>query len=200
MDSKTYKDLAEKTLSGKFYASDDVTIQNLLHGAIGMVTEASELVEAVENQDNVNIGEELGDFLWYVSIFERELDFNIDKSVVIYAEDTVMGTNWTDSYRNEVQRETAIKIIVDSGKLLDSLKKATFYGRPLIKLVTPMTALLNRIVSHVSFMLFLSGQTIENSRRVNIAKLSARYPDGFSEFFAQNRDLAAELRILSQKD
>lgn len=200
MDSKTYQQLAEKTLSGNFYASSNTTLQNLLHGAIGIVTESSELIKAVENQDDVNIGEELGDMIWYLSIFERELDFNIDNAMTFFDKESKLGLDWTQSYRNEIQRDTAIKIMVESGNLLDLLKKATFYGRPLIKLVLPMTKSLDKIVHEISFLFFLIGKTIENSRRINIAKLSARYPDGFSEYFAQNRDLETELRILSQED
>jgi NTP pyrophosphatase (non-canonical NTP hydrolase) len=200
MDSKTYQQLAEKTLSGKFYASEDKTLQNLIHGAVGMVTEASELYEAVINEDYVNIGEELGDFLWYVSIFERELDYKFDSAYTDYGNDKVGDLDWSEENVLSVLNDTAIKLMVESGKLLDSLKKATFYGRPLLKLAVPMTSTLNKIVADMSLMFFFLGQTVENSRRVNIAKLSARYPDGFSEFFAQNRDLEAELRILSQKD
>ncbi len=205
MDSKTYQNLAEKTLSGKFYASNDATLQNLLHASIGLVTEAVELVDGVKNVDIVNIGEEIGDLLWYVSIFERELDYNYDKikaeAVLVY-----------DKYRHECEYDiyhkdvtsmlfgTSNTILKESSYLLDYLKKSVFYGRPVLKLVTQMIDKLDIITFNICLSLLVSGKTVEESRRLNIAKLSARYPDGFSEYFAQNRDLESELRILSQKD
>lgn len=67
---------------------------NLLHGIIGIATEAGELLEAlfsavVEDQhvDKVNISEEVGDVLWYQAVvlkavgsnFEAEMSRNINK-------------------------------------------------------------------------------------------------------------------------
>jgi NTP pyrophosphatase (non-canonical NTP hydrolase) len=42
----------------------------------------------------------------------------------------------------------------------------------------------------------VAGKTFEDVQGVNIAKLQTRFPDGFSSFHANNRDLDAERQIL----
>lgn len=93
---------------------------DIIHGIIGIATEAGELIEALfkamfEGQtfDMVNMGEECGDIMWYQAILARK-----------------------------------------------------------------------------------AGVTFEDWQAVNIAKLRARFPDKFTEYDAQNRDLAAERAIL----
>lgn len=51
----------------------DGELYRLLHGAMGVSTEAGELLDAVKKHifygrdlDNVNLAEELGDLLWYI--------------------------------------------------------------------------------------------------------------------------------------
>jgi len=65
----------------------DETTRRLLHGVIGLVTEAGELVEAIMNHvidgkplDLVNIGEEVGDSFWYEALILTVT--NSDPSVV----------------------------------------------------------------------------------------------------------------------
>ena len=45
----------------------------LLHSALGMMTEIRELQEALEKRDWVNVGEEVGDVLWYWAVAMRAL-------------------------------------------------------------------------------------------------------------------------------
>ena len=53
----------------------------LLHGAIGLATEAGEFLDALKKHvyygrklDRVNLAEELGDLFWYCAIIADELD------------------------------------------------------------------------------------------------------------------------------
>lgn len=95
MDIKTYLSESERTLVQK---GKDM---NLLHGAIGIATEAGELLDAFKKKlfygkelDVVNVKEEVGDLMWYVAIFLRELEIdfedvlqvNIDKLRARYPE------------------------------------------------------------------------------------------------------------------
>lgn len=88
MDIKTYLDASERTLIDKGHE------MNLLHAAIGIGTEAGEMLDAFKRKlfygkelDVVNVKEELGDLIWYMAILMRELDLdfheilqlNIDK-------------------------------------------------------------------------------------------------------------------------
>ena len=88
MDINTYKTESERTLV------DQGHDMNLLHAAMGIGTEAGELLDAFKRKmfygkelDVVNVKEEIGDLMWYTAILLRELDLdfheilqlNIDK-------------------------------------------------------------------------------------------------------------------------
>lgn len=57
---------------------------NVIHGIIGIFTEAGELLEALRDGyngaglDPVNVKEEIGDLFWYVAILCNEFGFNFD--------------------------------------------------------------------------------------------------------------------------
>lgn len=58
--------------------------ENLLHAAIGIVTESGELLDTIlkykygeKELDVVNIKEELGDVMWYIAILLRDLDIDL---------------------------------------------------------------------------------------------------------------------------
>ena len=79
MDFKTYLTESQRTLIEK---GKDM---NMLHGAIGIGTEAGELLDTFKRNifygkplDTVNIKEELGDIMWYVAILCRELELDMD--------------------------------------------------------------------------------------------------------------------------
>ena len=105
MDSKQYIKDATRTESNNFEAiaermKDHGTIC-LMHGAIGLTTEAGEFIDALKKHvyygkelDRVNLAEEMGDLFWYLAIIADELkvDFesvmktNIDKLRARYGE------------------------------------------------------------------------------------------------------------------
>jgi NTP pyrophosphatase (non-canonical NTP hydrolase) len=92
----------------------------------------------------------------------------------------------------------AMGISTESGELMDMLKKHVVYGKPMddINIVEECGDLL----WYIALALDAVGFTIEDAMVRNIAKLAKRYPDGFSEYLAQNRDLDAERAALEQAD
>jgi NTP pyrophosphatase (non-canonical NTP hydrolase) len=90
MNSQEYNQSVQRTASGAFYHPDPI----LLHGAIGIATEAGEILDAFKKEmyygkdiDKVNLMEELGDVCWYISLilyqmgwtWEQIWQANIDK-------------------------------------------------------------------------------------------------------------------------
>lgn len=79
MKIEEYLGASERTLIDKGH---DL---NLLHAAMGISTEAGELMDAFKRKifygkdlDVVNVKEEIGDLMWYVAILLRELDLNFE--------------------------------------------------------------------------------------------------------------------------
>jgi len=59
--------------------------ERLLHGAMGMITEAGEIIDSLKKHifygktlDKVNLVEEIGDTLWYIAILADELNMSIE--------------------------------------------------------------------------------------------------------------------------
>lgn len=92
-----YQKLAVRTESREFYEVDP----RLLHAGLGLATEAGEFLDVIKRrlfygdpESAKNLGEELGDVLWYVAIACEALDIdlgevmrkNINKLKVRYPE------------------------------------------------------------------------------------------------------------------
>jgi NTP pyrophosphatase (non-canonical NTP hydrolase) len=80
--------------------------EKLLHGAIGLATETGELMQAVlaakcegKELDVVNVKEELGDLMWYLAIFLREL--NLDLHDVMQVNIDKLKARYGDKFSEE---------------------------------------------------------------------------------------------------
>ena len=80
MDILTYKTESARTLIDKGRE------MNLLHAAMGIGTEAGEVLDQFKRKifygrelDVVNVKEEIGDIMWYVAILLRELDLDFEE-------------------------------------------------------------------------------------------------------------------------
>lgn len=88
----------------------------------------------------------------------------------------------------------AIGIGTEAGELLDNLKRAFFYGRGIDKVNVLEEC--GDVLWYVALALDACGYTIAQAMEMNVAKLQARYPEGFSEERATTRDLGLERKTL----
>jgi len=92
-----YEDEALKTKSDKYYGPwavegpywDEQPLEkineNILHGALGISTEAGEILDAVKKSifygkpfDLINLQEEIGDCFWYLAILAKEAGMSFE--------------------------------------------------------------------------------------------------------------------------
>ena len=92
----------------------------------------------------------------------------------------------------------AIGLATESGEFLDMLKKYIFYGKPL-DLVNAREEI-GDTMWYTALAIDVLKTTMEDIMTVNIKKLKSRYPDKFTEYNAENRDLETERDILEGKD
>ena len=184
MNWKEYLELSEKTLSTQFHCEERE--QRLLHAVIGVLTEVEELLDnhIGEEQDITNMLEEAGDITWYLAIIGREMNLDYPQLVV--------------KTKNDNPMKLVLKIVKNTCKLLDMMKKKLYYNKPiddnLFKTITTLVML------DVSDYMNTYDIDIEKSFDVNIDKLKARYGDKFSSEKAINRDLETERNILEGKN
>ncbi len=92
MDSREYIELAkitESTPSAPIVERlTDPGLMRILHSAMGVSTEAGELLDAVKKHvfygkplDRVNLFEEAGDLFWYLAILADELGFDFESAM-----------------------------------------------------------------------------------------------------------------------
>ena len=100
--------------------------------------------------------------------------------------------------KNDDPMKLVLKIVKNTCKLLDMMKKKLYYNKPidenLFKTITTLVML------DVSDYMNTYDIDIEKSFDVNIDKLKARYGDKFSSEKAINRDLETERNILEGKN
>ena len=143
---------------------------DMLHCALGLATEALEVLEAEdvarrehyrgESRDRVT--EEYGDLAWYAALGYRTLSGDVGEEV-----DT---SGMCERLTGDLVERCASEI-----------KAHVYYGRPLDE--PAMRAALYAIVDRVGC----------ETRASNIRKLCARYPERFDRERANDRDTAAEL-------
>lgn len=155
---------------------------NILHMKMGIITEAAEVVDILKKKhaygkeiDVPHMKEELGDLMWYAANYCKFM--NIDFANVI------------DNIGYE--------------PLYD--RSASFSLYELMELIViNATALdVNSIYDIIDLTLYsieLVDGTLDEVLTTNIKKLAARYPEGFSSYYALNRNLDNEKKIIDGKE
>ena len=92
----------------------------------------------------------------------------------------------------------AMGMTTEAGEFMDALKKHAMYGKPLD--FVNLKEEVGDLLWYVALACTSLGVPIEEIMATNIAKLRARYPEKFTEKAALTRDLAAERRVLEEKE
>jgi len=173
----------------------------LLHAAMGISTELTELFEALDkNQlDRVNFAEECGDIYYYIGLVCDEQELVI--------EDLFVEADQLSRHRNEyfltklrsklipkiMLKELTVLTTIHSGNILDIMKKTIFYGDQKFS-SEKIESELVQIIAALNQMLAILGYEVERVLAINIEKLQMkRYKNkSFSSQEAINRDLVSE--------
>lgn len=164
----------------------------IMHAALGVGGEAGEIAEEIyaasmagRELDTVNLGEEAGDVTWFLAALTRHLELDspaVDKAFQAGAA------------REFSVQDAANRISIGGGKIIDTVKRNLIYGKPL-----DADALADSVIecwtAAGSFCAAI-GQPPERVMEANIAKLSARFGDKYTDQRANFRDLSAERETL----
>lgn len=181
-----YQKLALRTLSSNFFVNNPMP--PLLHAAMGIDTEAGELLEAFCNNfeiDKVNVCEEIGDMLWFFAIYAEFGEEDSSK----FKKTSGLYLTWRITGLLSAQ-QAAIQVMVNACKFLDVFKSAIYYNKPLDFL--KLDAIQDEIMCGLNNLAIWCDTTLEKIAETNIKKLQARYPEKFTDELANNRDLAVE--------
>lgn len=169
--------------------------KRLLHAVLGMADEVGEMAEAVQvtlispgkKIDTVNFVEEIGDYMWYVFLAIHELK----TSYLELCKIAPIPENRPVSMV-EVVNNLAIK----TGKMVSMLKAQIYYNRELDE---------DAFRRHIAMAIPIIDQMcmgihtpLSKVLQKNKAKLEKRYPTGYSDASANNRNLNAEREVLEK--
>lgn len=173
-EMSTYDDIAKRIL--------EKNRLRLLHG-IYINSEIKELEDAINNADQINIIEEVGDCAWYINLMNNYFKV-IEKKTINLDYKIEKPTNLQD-----------LTIIKQKAALIeDNFKKVVYYNRHLDidkGFMEPLQDLYNEFKNQF-------GDIWEEALSKNIEKLKKRYPDKYADDKANNRNLEAEYEILKR--
>jgi len=208
-----YQKDALRTLSNQFHLAVGSPAQDAFHGSIGLVTEAGELMELMEDTesfemlDKVNLQEEIGDCLWYMAILSNAMcgeRFSNDFKGLVKEHYAAIKPNLftaldcdadeLDAQQINYLHNAITSLAISTAELLDIYKKAVFYGK-LIDSDDQYERLCNILDALVDMTIIIDVDILQ-IMHTNIDKLKARFPDKFNSDDANNRDLDKERGIL----
>lgn len=174
MDFSEYKDLALRTAK----TGEDM----LEHATFGIVGEVGELMDMFKKEifhgkqlEAEAVTEEIGDVFWYTNLLGHSENLASPNSSVV---------------RHHSKLDTLLRLGACAGLLSDITRRVVVDGDQSVRAnIAPIAEELNQcLIDLCNSIGLLVGDVLD----VNVAKLKARYPEGFSQDKANNRDVEAE--------
>lgn len=134
---------------------------DLAHMVLGIHSEYNEFLDALQNQDKVNVSEELADMVWYMANYCTFRGYALAS----------FASSDTSNSDGELPYLTA--------QLQDLVKKFVAYNKPIDP--TEEHRLLRSLLKSIIGLFKREGLCFEQSLQNNINKLKVRYPEKFSE-------------------
>jgi NTP pyrophosphatase (non-canonical NTP hydrolase) len=153
--------------------------KNRIHMEMGIITETAEIIDILKKQlaygkevDWSHMTEEFGDSFWYIANYCEFIGFSFSNMVESILADLDDNDIAFSSIYNEMQN-----VLVSMPLNEDTIK---------YMLECYLTCLVN-----------YTDINLDNCLSINIKKLQARYPEGFSSYYALNRNLDNEKKIIN---
>jgi hypothetical protein len=183
--------------------------KDFAHTVLGMTTEADELADALDDEDEVNIIEELGDLLFFATAADAVLREHL-QAMGVHAIPGHYGPSefiCPDKFTEFAWRvggpgktETVAHIL---RCLQNAAKKWVGYGAfpdryVAVEHLDRVQHFMGHVMLHMeaSILSAASARLPQKAAAANIRKLRHRYPGGFNLNDAENRDLEGERNAL----
>ncbi|MFV1943443.1 hypothetical protein VPH49_21765 [Pseudomonas luteola] len=149
---------------------------DLLHATLGLVDEHFEYQAA---DSWLNAVEELGDMCWFVALAANALPSR---------------ANPFEGYETFLALNPDAPLLADAiAEIVDQVKRAYAYGKPLVEIKERLEFLLCVIVARISVIAEQKcKRELHELLSANISKLSARYPEKFDQGMALVRTIKNE--------
>lgn len=170
--------------------------EHLAHMAMGVTGEMGEIIDALKKHyiygkplDQANLVEELGDCCWYLAGLLQSVPEMCDK-----IEGHMADRHMSDTVLARYRSVTVRNILLLNAVVAKSAAKLVCPINPYIYW-DAVQGILEALLDTAQLL----DIDLEQALEINIAKLTKRYGDKYSDFNATNRDLGAERAILEGK-
>lgn len=171
------------------------TYEDCRHSGCGLFTEVGEIIDTYKRHwfykkdlDVKNLREEVGDVLWYVAIGLFSLGLTMQDYLPSVIEE--------EFGKPEISLET---VLAKLGRYSSNVFVCS-YAYPNEWEEVGLSHDFYQVLVFLRFLAEGLGFSLEEAAWDNIQKLAKRYPDGFTEFHALNRDKENELSHIKEKE
>ena len=113
----------------------------------------------------------------------------------------IEGCKRTESTQFNIESEEDIRLlhagmglVTESAEFVDAIKKHLFYGKPLD--TTNLKEEMGDMLWYMAIAMDALGTDFDSETQRVIEKLRVRYPEKFTSYHAEHRDLCAEREVL----
>ena len=113
----------------------------------------------------------------------------------------IEGCKRTESLQFKPMDERTFRLLhasmglgTEGGEFADAIKKHVFYGKPLDE--TNLKEELGDLLWYIAIAMDVLGTDFDTEQQRVIEKLKVRYPEKFTSYHAEHRDLCAEREVL----
>lgn len=168
---KDYTRTALLTASSMCLGNADQSTSQMVNAALGIAGEVLELVSELSaplKPSPVVLLKEAGDILWYLALFGNAVD--VDASVM-------------ENAASPEEKFSSLDLVPPLPRvcfLTETVKKVSFQGHNYRAFLSPIFVCLSDIVRWLGALLEKENLNILDAAKMNLVKLYARYPGGFS--------------------
>lgn len=146
----------------------------MLHAAVGIV---GEVIELFQSDTMKNTLEELGDIVFYCEAMGQLVGYKHPEQLDMLDADSAAGIATVNK---------AVAMLLEAaGDMLDTIKKHAIYGKVLD--VPRVHIQLQVVLTQVAVVGEANAYYVDGIKRLNVKKLTQRYPAGYTDAAAQAR-------------
>jgi NTP pyrophosphatase (non-canonical NTP hydrolase) len=152
---------------------------NIMHMKMGIITEAAEVIDILKKKhaygkeiDVPHLKEELGDLLWYAANYCKFVEIDFANIIDNIGYESLYDRSSNFSLYELMELITINATALDTNSIYD-------------------------IIDLTLYAIEIIDGNLDEVLTTNINKLAARYPEGFSSYYALNRNLDAERKIIN---
>lgn len=183
MNKKEYKEFVKQSEKGTLQ-----TLDRINHAIFGMAGEIGECIDCIKKvifhghkYDSRIFLNELGDFLWYTTLFGicYEEKYEVDLS---YFKNDLIDMSKHNVKSENYGRSHLFTILTDTASIVVNLKKGEIFTEYIL------AALLEEIYYNIEGLCCINGINLYDLMDINVNKIRKRYPNGFDPYRSINRE------------